>query len=243
LVSIITVSYNSEKTIEKTIESVLNQSYDDIEYIIIDGDSFDHTVDIIKSYEDKFIKRGYDYKWISENDDGIASAWNKGLKIANGDIISLLNSDDWYEEHAVRKAVDCLNVNKAEISYGICKKISDGQVYNTIDRKLKKWKIYLNLNFSHTTCFKTRKTYDCVGLFDDNYDIALDIDFLLRAYNKKVNFKKCNNITFMKKGGISEKYEVEARKEYLQALIENGFNPFLSYLGYLIKFILSFKRS
>ena len=96
MVSIITVSYNSRQTIEKTIESVLNQTYDDIEYIIIDGNSSDQTVNIIKSYEDSFIKKGYSYRWISENDDGIASAWNKGLKMAKGDIIALLNSDDWY---------------------------------------------------------------------------------------------------------------------------------------------------
>ncbi len=90
--SVITVSYNSENTIEKTIKSIIAQKYPDIEYIIIDGGSTDNTVNIIKKYEQQITR------WISESDQGIYDAMNKGINMASGDVISFLNSDDWYEE-------------------------------------------------------------------------------------------------------------------------------------------------
>ena len=100
--SIITVSYNSSKTIEKTINSVLSQTYKDVEYIIVDGASSDGTVEIIKEYEPLFEGR---MKWISEPDNGIYFAMNKGIQMAKGELIGIINSDDWYENDAVEKIV------------------------------------------------------------------------------------------------------------------------------------------
>jgi len=94
LVSIVTVCYNSEKTIRDTIESVLNQTYRNIEYILVDGASKDSTVDIIKSYEEKFREKGISYKWISEPDTGIYNAMNKGIDMASGEWCYFLGSDD-----------------------------------------------------------------------------------------------------------------------------------------------------
>ena len=94
-VSMITICYNAEKTIAKTIESVLSQDYENLEYIIVDGGSKDHTVDIIKSYENKKIH------WISEKDNGISDAFNKGIKMATGDLIGLINADDYLFPHAL----------------------------------------------------------------------------------------------------------------------------------------------
>lgn len=95
-ISVITVSFNSEHTISDTIESVLNQTYNDIEYIIVDGSSSDNTMQIIKEYESKFEMSGKKLKWISEKDNGIYDAMNKGIKLSSGEVIGLLNSDDYY---------------------------------------------------------------------------------------------------------------------------------------------------
>jgi len=106
LISIITVCFNSENTIKDTIESVLNQTYKNIEYLIIDGKSSDETLNIIKSFEEKFNNSKITFKWISEADKGIYDAMNKGLKMANGELIGILNSDDWYELETVKIIVE-----------------------------------------------------------------------------------------------------------------------------------------
>ena len=108
-VSILTVAYNASATIAKTIESVLNQTYDNIEYLILDGASKDNTVSICESYHERFINRGYEFKIISKKDKGMYDALNKGAKIATGDIVGQINADDWYEPFAVAKMVDLYN--------------------------------------------------------------------------------------------------------------------------------------
>ena len=104
--SIITVCFNSEKTIERTIRSVLNQTFSDYEYIIVDGASKDDTMKIVKSYEDKFDGRLH---YISEPDKGIYDAMNKGIRLAQGEIIGIVNSDDWLEDDSL------MNVQQASM--------------------------------------------------------------------------------------------------------------------------------
>ena len=101
-ISIITVSYNSEKTISKTIESVYKQNYQDFEYIIIDGQSNDKTLDIIKQYKTIFKEKMI---WVSEKDKGIYDAMNKGLKMASGEVVGLLNSDDFYTSRDILSTI------------------------------------------------------------------------------------------------------------------------------------------
>src|SRR5688500_14665300 len=109
LVSVITVVYYGEKYIDAVIKSVLNQTYNYIEYIIIDGGSSDNTISIIKKYE-----RQISF-WVSENDEGISDAFNKGITKARGEIIGIINSDDWYEKDAVEKVV--ANSKNADVIY------------------------------------------------------------------------------------------------------------------------------
>ena len=97
-ISIITVCFNSQKTIGRTFDSVLRQTYPNIEYLVIDGQSTDGTTDIIREYEPLFQGR---MKWVSEKDEGIYDAMNKGIRMATGDLIGILNSDDYYEDNAV----------------------------------------------------------------------------------------------------------------------------------------------
>ena len=236
LVSIITATFNSEKTIKDAIESLLNQTYPNIEYIIIDGKSSDNTISIIDFYVAKFIEKNIIFKFLSEKDNGIADAWNKGIKLATGEIIGMLNSDDWFEANSITYAVELLNTQKPELSYGICKKVnSKKEVTQVINRNFNPKKIYLNFGFSHTTCFVTKKAYDEVGVFNTNYKIAIDTDFLLRFFKQGFVFKKCKNITYMRLGGVSTKFKKTALVEYEKALKDNGFNLALILFFGLIK--------
>lgn len=245
LVSIITITYNSEQTINSTIDSILIQSYSKIEYIIIDGKSSDDTLAIINTYSSKFKERNIQTKIISEKDKGIADAWNKGLKLAKGDVIGLLNSDDWYAENALEIAVKSLNLAKCQISYGICKKIdSSGNIIHVMQNTFSTNRIYLNFGFSHTTCFITRKTYEKVGYFDLDYKIAMDVDFLLRSVKLNVEFIKIDTVTFMRMGGISTANKKRALQEYQQALVKNGYNrTMIGIFGKLKKIILYLNNS
>ena len=119
LVSIITVAYNSEKTIRKTIESVLNQTYSNIEYIIIDGASKDRTAEIAREYIPKFESRdGRSLVVISEPDKGMYDALNKGAKMSNGEIVGQINADDWYELDAVEKMVSFYKKENYDVAWG-----------------------------------------------------------------------------------------------------------------------------
>ena len=181
LVSIITVCYNSEATVSRTIESVLKQTYSNIEYIIVDGASKDGTMDIINSYK----KRAKSMKIISEPDRGIYDAMNKGIRMSSGEIIGIVNSDDYYESDAVecivKKYLEFEN-RKRLIIYGYERNMLRGEEVEVVfyhHRNLEK------KNINHPTCFVTRNTYDYLGLFDLKYKSAADYDFLLRAYFDK----------------------------------------------------------
>ena len=105
LVSVITICFNSEAVIRKTIESVLNQTWDKLEYLIVDGASKDRTVAIAEEYSERFAAKGVDYRIYSEPDRGIYDAMNKGIRLSSGDLVGLINSGDWYEPDAVETAV------------------------------------------------------------------------------------------------------------------------------------------
>lgn len=107
LVSVMTVCYNSEKTLARTLESVLGQSYPRVEYLIIDGASSDKTVEIAESYRAAFEEKGYTYRIVSKRDNGMYDALNRGVEMASGDIIGQINSDDWYEPDALEKVAKC----------------------------------------------------------------------------------------------------------------------------------------
>ena len=160
-VSIVTVCFNSEKTIERTIKSVLNQTYTNLEYVIIDGKSSDKTIDIIKKYEAEFIDRDFRYIYISEKDKGMYDAMNKGVKIASGKIIGILNSDDWYEEQAVEKIVNAYQDNGLGDIFMGAIRIFNGK--NIIIKYAKDRKYKTSRNFNHPAMFVTKECYKDVG--------------------------------------------------------------------------------
>ena len=229
-VSIITVSYNSEKTIKRTIESVFAQTYKNIEYIIIDGKSTDNTISIVKEYENRFEGRMH---WVSEPDKGIYDAMNKGIKMASGELVGILNSDDYYELDAVENMVNALGTEKYQILYGFMRTLRNGEEYSIAIRTYKDLR---NGMISHPTCFVTKKLYDDLGMYDTRYKSVADYDFMLRMFdNKDVVFRPVYKlITNFEQGGMSsttaawfelvelqKNYGIITKSEYRKIMIKD----------------------
>ncbi|MBD5468184.1 MAG: glycosyltransferase [Lachnospiraceae bacterium] len=177
LVTIITVCYNSEKTIAQTIESVLHQTYSDIEYLIIDGKSSDNTMKIVENYRMAF---GARMRVVSEPDNGIYDAMNKGIRMASGDLIGIINSDDFYEQDAVEKIVRSYRKDMCAVLYGAVRNLVDDREesvsilsHEFLDRRM----------IGHPACFITKSAYDRYGLYDTKYCSVADYDLMLRYRN------------------------------------------------------------
>lgn len=209
-VSIITVSYNAEKTIEQTIKSVINQTYKNIEYIIIDGASTDLTEQIIRKYQ-SFINI-----IVCEEDDGLYYAMNKGINCASGDIIGILNSDDTYAENAVSTIVKYYQETDADIIYGDAmwvdqeKEISKYRCGN-IDE------LWYRMALPHPSTFVKMEAYKKYGGFNTKYKIAADYELMLRFYCNSLKFIHVNKvISYFRTGGASAQNQMicieEAKK-------------------------------
>ena len=189
LFSIITVCLNSEKTIERTIKSVLEQSCQDYEYILVDGASSDRTLEIIHQYEPLFRGR---MKVISEPDQGIYDAMNKGIQAASGELIGIVNSDDYYEKDALAEIAQAYQGYDYTIIYGMLRTILNGKevaVYLKNHEYLEKDMI------AHPACFVTKKIYDRFGGYSLQYPYSADYEFMLRIKKQKeVRFTKIYSI-------------------------------------------------
>jgi glycosyltransferase involved in cell wall biosynthesis len=205
-VSIITVSYNSEKTIEQTINSVLGQTYGNIEYIVVDGLSTDGTYEKISKYKDKIDVI------IHESDDGIYDAMNKGLKKATGDYIGILNSDDWYErdtvEYIVNHFEDCYDVLYARMNIIN----EDDELVRVTERQYIE-DIWYSM-ISHPTVFVRREIYEKFGTFDTSYKIVADYDLILRFYVYGARFRFVDYaVTNFRLGGLSTTNNLKVASE------------------------------
>jgi glycosyltransferase involved in cell wall biosynthesis len=178
LVSIITIVFNGEKHLEQTIKSVLEQTYTNIEYILIDGGSTDNSINIIKKYSDRLAY------WISEKDNGISDAFNKGIAKATGDIIGLINADDWYEKDCIENIIFCLQDN--DVAYGNLRlwRNEKPEVIFTGNHNY----LLKEMTVNHPTVFVKRNCYFQYGMFDLQYKYAMDYDLLLRLYKSGCSF-------------------------------------------------------
>jgi len=186
-ISVITPSYNQAQFIERTILSVLDQNFPDLEYIVMDGESTYGTVDILKKYSDKII-------WRSEKDNGQSDAINKGLKMATGDIVAYLNSDDTYEPGALKKVAEFFEKNtETKWAYGKC------QIIDEKDKEIRKWittyKNFLGKTYSYSkllsenficqpATFWKRGLLDEIGYFNEDEHFCMDYEFWLRIGQK-----------------------------------------------------------
>lgn len=242
--SIITVCFNSEKTIENTVKSVLSQKYKNIEYIVIDGKSSDSTLNILDKY-----KQNIDLL-ISEKDTGIYDAFNKGLSYATGDVITYLNSDDYYCDDNVLTKVSEEFVKSPTIDmiYGDVIYVKSGKIIRKYSSKKFKLK-YLEFGFfpAHPSIFLKKKIYDKYGVYDNTFNIAGDFEFICRILLLGINIKYINQvITIMSLGGkssISFKNILIINDEILKAcrinkIKTNGLKLLLRYPVKLFEFII-----
>lgn len=238
LFSIITICFNSEKTIERTIKSVLTQTFADYEYIIVDGGSRDSTLDIVKKYEPLFEGR---MKWKSESDRGIYDAMNKGIMRSSGTIIGIVNSDDWLDSEALDVVAHYYNKNHFDSRALYCGSINFYHKSNDI--KLLSSNInafYSNVKWRgvagvrHPATFVPQKIYDEIGLFDTNFKIAADSDFLLRCYRNGYNFIEIPKaLSNMSDGGVSNSFNLKIFKQMLHdrtTILKNYGDTGISYL-------------
>lgn len=185
LISIVTPSYNQAQFIRATIDSVLSQDYPNLEYFVIDGGSTDGTIEILKSYGNKI-------KWVSEKDDGQADAINKGLRMAKGEILAYLNSDDIYLPGALKRVGQYYQTTKADWITGDCFVIDEHGHLSKNNWLISGYKRFLMMLYSPTTLriadsmlpqpstFWSRKAYEKVGEFDTKYHYVMDYDYWLR---------------------------------------------------------------
>lgn len=189
LVSITTPAYNSEKTISRTIESVLNQTYQNIEYIIIDGKSSDNTLKIAKSYNSQFMKRKIKYKIISEKDDGMYDAINKGVILSSGEIIGNINSDDYYETNTVEVAMKTYLNDKYDMMYGDLRIIKKN---GSFIKKAQLKKYIATRYWNHPSMFMNRKLLSTeLYRVNNMYD---DFELMCRIRSKKYKVVIVNQV-------------------------------------------------
>ena len=220
-ISIITISFNSEKTIRETIESVLSQDYPEIEYIIIDGASNDHTLDIIGEYGNRIAKV------VTEKDNGICDAFNKGISYSSGEIIGIINSDDMLLPGAVSHLVSVIKP-ETEILYGHGRRLfNDGHTEPYLAGDYRK--LTRQMTLVHPATFIRRTAYDKYGLFDLKYKGCMDRELLLRMYKSGAVFQKDDfEYAIYRMGGFSDvQFKNVISREREEISIKYGQNPLL----------------
>lgn len=243
-ISIITATFNSASTIRDTVESVLHQTYQSFEYLIIDGASTDATLDIIKEYKLLFNGR---MRYISEPDKGIYDAMNKGIRMATGDVIGILNSDDFYTSNDVlERLANFLQQANVDAVYGDIHYVRDGELDRCIRHYSSKpfRRSWMRLGFmpAHPSFYCRRNVYEKYGTFDTSYRIAADFENLLRlifVHRIRIKYIPMDFVT-MRTGGASSsgmRSHKQIMSDHLHALRSNGIysNAFLLGLRYIYK--------
>ena len=258
-ISLITACYNSAATIRSCFDSVLSQQGVDLEYIVVDGGSKDGTVTIVEEFshkEHKGHKERFEFKWISERDQGMYDAINKGIKMATGDIVGILNADDMFESaETLAHIVDCFNrvehAERVEAVYADIRFVKDDLQTTSRYYSAKHWKPWM-LQWGkmppHPSVYIRRELFDKLGMYKLGYDIAADYELLIR-YLRKAGIKarylnEC--VVRMRMGGKSTrgwKSFFTLNKEIVRANRENGYFccfPMLlpKYLFKVFEFIL-----
>lgn len=236
LATIITVVRNSAGTLPRTISSIREQSYPQIEYIIVDGGSTDGTLGILRKNED------YIDLWISESDKGISDAFNKGIALASGEFIALVNADDWLESDHVSRSIECLKHSGADFAFGnlMVHATNGSPLYIVTGEEHYSRRVRHRMPaINHPTVVCRRALYARNGLYDPRYRIAMDYEWILRNHLRGAAGKYVPSVTgHMGAEGVSQRHIRESLKEVRQISIAYGSpatSAFLRFYGHLLK--------
>lgn len=249
-ISLVTVTYNSGTTLRDTFQSVLAQTYKNVEYIVVDGLSKDNTMDIVREYEPQFEGR---MKWISEKDKGLYDAMNKGVRMATGDVVGILNSDDFFTANDVLEKVAAGFDEQTDAVYGDLHYVHPDDLQHSVryysSKIFKRNLMRMGFIPAHPTFYCRRECFDKFGYYKTDYKIAADFDLLLRfVYVNRIRIKYLPmDMVTMRTGGASTnglKSRMGGMNEHLRSLRENGVksNRFILSLRYFYKITEYFRK-
>ncbi len=233
--SVVTVCFNCEAEIEKTVRSLLNQSFPPYEYIVMDGLSADKTLDIVRSHQDEFDSKGIRLTVVSEKDSGIYNAMNKGIAKASGDFISFLNAGDWYQENTLEVVNKAYQKEQFDLCYGA---INYHKLDGTVSvKKSKKDKFLVtSRHWNHPSTFLRNEIYKA-NPFDETFKIYSDFELFLRVRKNTKIFVLDEVLSNFVADGISTKTDKEIvkkrAKEKYRAYRKNGYGRIYWFEAYL----------
>lgn len=220
-ISVVTVCYNSAQTIRRTLESVTGQTYRNVEYIVVDGGSTDGTLAIIDEYRYAIAK------FVCEPDAGVYDAMNKGVLMATGDWIHILNSDDYYAAPDVLQQV-VRSLDPERTNYFLMwREFADGR-RDLQNWDYSRWRLFVSAFLPHPALIVSRKQYEVLGLYNTCYRIAADHDMILRLTAKWAGLKHERPLTVMQQGGLSEVNMAESVFEFRTVTESHGLPRILS---------------
>ena len=216
--SIITVNLNNREGLQKTIDSVVSQTFKDFEWIVIDGGSTDGTLELLEQYRPRFADRGCAFQVIPQRrvsgEAGIPSAWNQAIPLAKGEVVALLNADDWYEPDALAAVLDAFTPEVDAVSSPVAMHAENAVGdWLFVPQSLSKlpWKMPV----PHPGTFFRKSVYDRVGLYDTRYRISADYDFMWRCRKAGLRWQYLTErpLVHMRLGGLANSSRALARRE------------------------------
>lgn len=231
LISIVTIVFNGEAHLEDALRSVIDQTWTNVEYIVIDGGSKDRTVDILRKYDNLI-----DY-WISEKDNGISDAFNKGISCATGQFIGIINADDWYEAGTLEAVANAI-INDPDAGV-VCGRIQYWkQCRKDFEFESNPSRLHLEMTVNHPSCFVRRDVYQRWGVFRNDFKCAMDYELLLRFKTKGVKFNSLDSVLAnMRLDGTSDKYWKRSLTESRQAKLEHLGYPARTWMYWYFQYV------
>jgi glycosyltransferase involved in cell wall biosynthesis len=218
-ISVILGIKNSVYTIRRALKSVIEQKDHGVQIIVVDGESTDGTIEILEEYE-----KSIDVLVI-EKDSCYAEAWNKGISAATGDLIAILNADDYIPTGQLKYIRKKADLSAKVVYYGDVIEIEriSGKVMKRSTGKFRSRFLHFGFGFMHTTCIVPKIVFDDIGLFCEQYKYGADTDWLLRCHKSGIQFKYLGNRICMSKGGLTDQNYLKSFDEYLKALKYHGY--------------------
>lgn len=241
LISVITVTFNSRRYLEETITGVLCQEYGDLEYILVDGGSTDGTLDIIRSHAATDSR----VRWVSEPDGGISDAFNKGIRMARGEIVGIINSDDTYTPGALRLVAEAFAMHPdSDVVHGDMIRFQGETPLFRLTPAPVDGRIWYDMPLNHPATFVRRQAYDRAGLYDTGLKVAMDYDMVLRLYRAGCRFHRINGVLArMRYGGASDERFLAARREVYAVTVAAGYPRWKAGLRFLQKTLLNMTKN